>query len=58
MAVATVAFYFPGFGSSAAVKVSNAYASPMAPAGDPSPIWGQGTPGAIPPSTVVNKGSS
>lgn len=60
MPVSTNAFYMPGFGpygQGGAGNVLNAYASQLAPEGMPSWIWGQGTPGAFPPFTTVNKGS-
>ena len=60
MPVSTNAFYMPGFGpygQGGAGNVLNAYASQLAPEGMPSWIWGQGTPGAFPPFTTINKGS-
>lgn len=58
MAVATVAFFlYPQYGG-AAGDILQAYGSQMAPEGSPSDLWGQGTPGAFPPFTTVNKGST
>ena len=60
MPVSTIAFFMPGFGpygQGGAGNVLNAYASQLAPEGMPSWIWGQGTPGAFPPFTTINKGS-
>ena len=58
MAVATNAFYLAGapYGGVLGTLI-NAYGSEIVPEGSPAIIYGQGTPGAIPPFTLVNKGS-
>lgn len=58
MATATAGFYLNppglGYGSAGAADPPNAG---LLPEGAPSILWSQGTPAAIPPFTLVNKGS-
>ena len=59
MAVSTRAFFLvpeATYGDGAG-NLLQAYGSRQAPEGSPAWLWGQGTPGAFPPFTTVNKGS-
>ena len=58
MPVSTVAFFMNPEYQQAVGTRTQAYGSQMVPEGRPVDLWGQGTPGAFPPFTTVNKGST